>query len=205
MATKVKKLPAATKAIHNAAIDMSKKEAQYLLEEFYKLKTVQQSAKSHLRCLNQLQLQNDALKFFTNNICNIRYQATTILGIWAEQFPEAKWARMINGIGAVISAGLVIYIDIDKAKSYSSLRKWAGQMPDSRVLTLHNADKLALESIDLFGEDITDEHIHWLAKKAGKDFDIFKVFCRTKNKPSQWTKVIGAMRAADYCTGLRRV
>lgn len=192
------------KDIRVAAADMSVKEAQYLLEDFYRLKKFLQSTKEHDRLLVKLGTTHNCVAFSRKQIRNHRDAMREMLDIWSENYPEAKWAKRIRGIGSIIASGLAAYIDIDKAKNISSLWKWAGQEPKSRPPTMKQTIRLQDEAVELYGDIPTEEHVKWLAAKLGRNPKTWMRFCTSKTRGINWYSITRAMRHPEYCPMLRQ-
>lgn len=202
---KIKRLTPPTKDIRSAAIDMSNREARFMVEDFYRWVGLAQSSRDHRRILDKENLVNDSIGFMTKQIRNMRDQYRDILDIWSEQFPSAKWAKSIRGVGPVISAGLAAYVDIDKCHNISSLWKYAGQTPNSRPMTLIELDVLIQQAMDQYGRDITEDHVIWIAQQVGKDEEKLLAFSKSKYRGLTWSKFTRAIRYPTYNKMLKRI
>lgn len=204
---RVKKLPSVSKDVRIAAADMSIQEARMILKDYVNMQGVQQSTRAHVRLLKKQGTSNAALNFIANNTDYIRrYQFREILGIWGDQYPEARWAKSIRGIGPIIGAGLICHINFDKVNSSSSLAYRAGLTPDSRRMTMRAADALIVRSMDLYGDTtLTDDHIKWICTQENLDFESFHKFCRKKGKPYNWNKLLIALRWPSYDPMLKKI
>jgi hypothetical protein len=201
---KVKKLVSPPKDIRVAAVDMSQKEAQYLLEDFYRLKAFQQSTREHDRLLIKTNTSHDCVAFTRKNCRNLRDGIRLQLDIWSENYPEAKWAKKIRGIGPIIAAGLAVYIDFNKAKNHYSIWAWAGQTPTSRPPLSKKVHALIDESVELFGDIPTDKHVEWIADKLGKNYETWRKFCTHNIHGYSWWRIHRAMTYPEYSLGLKQ-
>ncbi len=203
---KIQRLGAPPKDIRNAAVDMSVREARFMIEDFYRWVALAQAAKDHRRVLDKEDLINHSVGFMAKQIRNMRDQYRSFLDIWSEQYPAAKWAKdSIRGVGPVIAAGLAAYIDIEKAKTISSIWRYAGVDPNSRRMTLVEVDTLIQSSMNQFGDDITEEHVRWIAKQAGKDPEKILAFSRSKKRGLTWPKLSRAIRWPSYNPMVKRI
>jgi hypothetical protein len=202
---KIQRLGAPPKDIRNAAVDMSVREARFMIEDFYRWVGLAQASKDHRRILDKEDLTNYSVGFMSKQVRNMRDQYRLFLDIWSEQYPAAKWAKSIRGIGPVIAAGLAAYIDIDKAKSISSIWRYAGVDPNSRRMTLVETDALIQDAMDKFGTEISDKHVIWISGRIGKDPEKLLAFSRSKKRGLTWPKLSRAIRWPSYNPMVKRI
>ena len=203
--TKIKKISGPTKDIRAAALDMSNKEAEYLLRDFFKLLGVQLSTSGHVYILKKQNLDGPAAKYISLEAKAIRRHIIELLDIWTENFPTARWVKSIRGFGPIIAAGMTILVDIDKAPKISSLYRWAGLTPNSRRLSMKEAYKLIEEVSDALGDELTEEHLKWLARKLNKKEESFIKAAGGRNKEPSWELLLRALQWPEYNLLLKKV
>ena len=70
------------------------------------------------------------LKGFYDMLASLELRIKTILEIFANKDPVARWCLEVKGIGPVIAAGLVALIDIHKAPTAGHIWSYAGINPN---------------------------------------------------------------------------
>ncbi len=193
--------PPMPKDLRYSAVDMSVREAQYLVKEALSWKGLRQAAKNHQRILEKYHESHEAVKFVMNSTRVLGRNITNFLDIWTDNFPAAKWVKSLRGLGPLIAGGLAAYIDIEKAQKPSSVWKYAGFTPNSKRVSIKAADALLGASMDKIGDVVTVEHIVYIAEELGQDPKKALRFC----KQHTWKKLDAYIRSPNYEPTLRKI
>jgi hypothetical protein len=205
---RLKKLDRIGQDVRVAALDMTIPEVRIIYRDYLGLQKFQQSTRAHVNYLKKEGIPNTAMKFIANNTNYIRqYQFTEIFDIWTDKFPEARWVKSINGFGPAVAAGLMCYCDFDKANNSSSFAQWAGLTPEAKKITKKCADKLITDSMDQYGDNDspTEDHLRWICKQVGYNFDVWHKFCRKQGQPYNWNKVYIALVIPKFSLNFHKV
>lgn len=118
------------KDMKEAAKTLKTHEARYLVDMYYTMQDYRKSTDNQIRSCEEepsilLSWMADQNRVTENNI-------KRSLDIYSSHHPIGIWAKGIVGIGPVISAGLLAYIDIEKAPTVGAIWKYAGLDPSSK-------------------------------------------------------------------------
>lgn len=75
------------------------------------------------------------LQFIEAQFKNTEETISKFLGYYAKNHPVGRWMLSIKGVGPVIAAGMLAYIDINKAKTAGSIWSYAGWDGSRKVRT----------------------------------------------------------------------
>lgn len=123
-----------SKDIREAAATMGQAEAQVLVSFYYKWQKDRIRAASRIKKAQERNEPHATIEHFFSNFQILERQARNALHRYAKSRPEGEWALSITGIGPVLAAGLMAYIDIDRAPYAGSLMTYAGQNPARKWL-----------------------------------------------------------------------
>lgn len=195
----IKALP---KDLRYNAVDMSVREAKYLVKESLSWKGLKQAANNHARILNDHHDANECVKWVMNNTRQIGRNINYFFDIWTDQFPASRWVKSMPGLGPFIAAGLAVHIDIEKAPKPSSVWKYAGFTPTSKRVSKDASDELIQSLMDKYGDVVTEQHIIATAENLGLDPDKAIRFCAGKHT---WKKLDAYIRKPNYEPTLRKI
>lgn len=117
-----------SKDMRNASINLSAKEARFLVDTYYQMQKERCIAANRVRAMNNephllmawLKKQNEFLE----------KQIAISLDVYSANHPIGDWMRSICGIGPTISAGILAHIDITRAQTAANLWTFAGLDPN---------------------------------------------------------------------------
>jgi len=93
--------------------------------------------------------------------------------IYADQSVAGRWAVANPGVGPLISASLLAYINLNKCgDNPQKLWRYAGLDPTSSWATYAEIDPKIAASKLLYGKNISKKHIKWLCKYFNKKYEI---------------------------------
>lgn len=196
--------PRPRKNVLAAAPDMTKREARFMVEDFLRWKSLYMAHREHQRLLKKEHLPTDCTNFMVNTILRTRKFYREFLGLWAQNFPAARWALKINGVGGFIAGGLAAFIDVEKTKGVQSIWKYAGQTPKSRTPTIKRIYAMAYEAEKQFGPDISEDHVRFIAKSLALNPESVLKFSK-KHGEITWKNLIGACKHPTYNPTLKQI
>jgi hypothetical protein len=106
---------------------ISAAEVRYLFRQYDLLQNVRQRAVAQSRYI-----QSPRVDWLGNQSIRLERQLTRILEQFAKSHPVGQWMLGIRGIGPIIAAGFLAYIDIEKAPTAASIWRYAGLDPTLR-------------------------------------------------------------------------
>ena len=120
------------KDVREAAINLSRNEARFLVDSYYQLQDNRIRAAGQIRSIDQSDEPEPhaVLSWLFEQNRLLENEIKKALGTFSQSHPVGRWSESITGIGPVISAGLLAHIDMAKTHSPSSILKFAGQVPN---------------------------------------------------------------------------
>lgn len=101
-----------SKDIKQAAKTLSFREARYLVDLYYQMQDNRKRAGSQIGAMTKDAEPHATLDWFSTQSTTLESRTKAILDSYSEGFEIGRWSREIVGIGPVIAAGLIAYIDI---------------------------------------------------------------------------------------------
>lgn len=126
-----------TKDLRNSAKLMTPKQARYLVDLYYQIQEYRMRAANQKRAAIQGAEEvedrepHELVSWTHQQMEKLEGQIRTALDKYSNSQPEGEWARSILGVGPVIAAGLIGYIDGD-SPCISSVWRFAGLDPTIR-------------------------------------------------------------------------
>jgi hypothetical protein len=118
------------KDIKAAASSLSDNEARYLVDTYYTVQKYRITSSNQIGSMDEE--PNDILRFFLGDFETLENQLKLILGAYAKSKPIGRWLLDIKGIGPVIAAGLIAYIDISRVQTAGQIQAYAGLDPTKK-------------------------------------------------------------------------
>lgn len=112
-----------------AAATLGDAEARFLVDSYYIAQKNRMRGDSQIRALSALGEPADVLRYFTKQFRTVECQLRGALDRYSMGHPVGIWSRSIVGIGAVLGAGFLAYIDIDQAPTVGHIWRFAGLDP----------------------------------------------------------------------------
>ena len=194
-----------SKNVLASAVDMSRREARFLVEDYFRWKKLYMAHLNHLNLLKKEYLPTDCTNFLNKSAKKFRIYYSEFLGLWAQNFPAAHWAMKLNGISGFTAGALAAFIDVEKTKNVASVWKYAGQTPNSRPPTVKRIYWAASEAErQLGGPTATEDHVRFIAKRLALDPENVLLFCK-KHGEITWKNLIGACKHPTYNPTLKQV
>jgi len=120
-----------TKAMKAQAAAMGRDEARYLVDTYYQMQDDRKRAANQVRASEQGADASplELVGWLAGHTAAIEHRIESLLKAWSEAHPVGAWAMSIKGVGPIISAGLLAYIDIRKAPTVGHIWRFAGLDP----------------------------------------------------------------------------
>jgi hypothetical protein len=117
------------------------------------------------------------LDFFGDCQADIEGDLRKALKKFAEASPVGLWMMLQDGVAEVIAAGLLAYIDIERAPTAGAIWALAGLDPTQRWISRTEADKLVKDFV--VGASPSDDDVQVLCGQTGKKFATVHRFAST--------------------------
>ena len=115
-------------------LEINDYQARGLVKTYYDLQDYRITSASRCRKLTEEEEPHAFASFLTQEMEHMENMIKTALDGYSNSQKIGKWARSICGIGPVISAGLMAYIDIEECPVVSHLWRFAGLDPTTKWL-----------------------------------------------------------------------
>lgn len=118
--------------VKESLVTIKQSELRYLVDAYYQSQDDRITKDGQVRAINQ-GFDGEgyepplALTWVARNRRNEEEQIKKMLDIYTDNHPVGKWAKDTIGIGPVLSAALIAYMDIDKCKHAGQFLSYAGQ------------------------------------------------------------------------------
>lgn len=126
-----------------AAGTLSEGEVRFLVDAFYQIQEDRKRSSNQVLSLETSGEPHSLISWFAGQNERFEDQIKAALGAYSLSHPVGEWVRSICGIGPVIAAGLLAYIDVKDPRT-SVAQKWrlAGLDPDVKWLASAETRKL---------------------------------------------------------------
>ena len=183
-----KKLKSEIREISNPSRD----EIRMLINLFYQMQANRIALSNQIRSIKQenpdggKESQIDVLDNFMKNMAIMELNAQDTLEIICQSTEVGRWLRQIKGIGPVLAAGCLAYLDVTGKEYASQFISYAGLNDNNRpFIGRVGAERIAKEVFT--GDSITDEDVARFANATKWDIKYLteKAFDQEKQK---WSK-----------------
>ena len=118
-----------TRDLAKASVTLSDMEARFLVSAYYTAQENRIGTNNQVRAASKAEEPHAVLSWFADQHEVIENQVKRALDKYTEGHPMGAWMREIYGIGPVISAGLLAYIDITQCPTVGHIERFAGIDP----------------------------------------------------------------------------
>jgi hypothetical protein len=119
-----------SKDILQSMQSMTDKEVKFLVQTYYIIQETRIQVSNRYQALLKEQMPNQFWTWAFNEFEKFENQIKKALKKWVEQQPIwTEWAVNVKGLGPIIIAGMVAYVDINKINSAGQLISYAGLVP----------------------------------------------------------------------------
>jgi hypothetical protein len=125
----------ASRDIMKAARKLGPQEARFLVDAYYMMQEDRKRASNQVRALGESDEPNSILHYLSEQSTVLENQIKLALDHYTKNHPVGEWLRSIDGIGPVIAAGLLAYVNIEKAPTAGHIWRIAGLDPTVKWLS----------------------------------------------------------------------
>ena len=159
-----------TKDARMAARNMSQREARYLVDLYYGMQDQRIRDANQVRALSQSTEPHEGIAWVLGQSEALERAVASMLDQYSqhERTGMGAWAREIVGIGPVIAAGFVAYLDIEPPPTVGHWWRFAGLDSTNEWLGTEKAEKI-VKTVVPHGKAISDEQIAEIATILGRN------------------------------------
>jgi hypothetical protein len=119
-----------TRDLKKATSTLSPREARYLVDMFYAIQKLRISSGNQVRAMTGSKEPHEVISWFSGNAAVLEKQIERALGAFAMTHKVGEWCmEKVFGLGPVMTAGLIAFIDIEKANVPGKIYGFAGLNP----------------------------------------------------------------------------
>ena len=156
-----------TRDIKASVQEVDPQEVRQLISMYYAIQDYRIESAGQIRALKAGEKPIQFLSWLFDNMRRLEDNIKSALDYYTDVEPSGMgaWAKSIYGIGPVLSAALIAYIDIEKAPYAGHIERFGGLDPKQKWLGREGATKLVREMLPA-GVSITDAAIVEVAAAA---------------------------------------
>lgn len=117
------------KDIKNSASILDMQSARVVVDAFYQVQTFRMALASQIRSEKKAGESCKFLEFLLTNMQITENNIKGALTVFVQPHEIYKWLKTVYGIGDIISAGLIAYIDIERCQTAGQIFTYAGLCP----------------------------------------------------------------------------
>lgn len=118
-----------TKDLKEAVFMLGSDSIRYLVDTYYRIQMQRIRASNQVRTLAENEKPNIFVKWTADRFLELEKRIKALLDEWTDSQPLGVWCKSIKGIGSILAAGLMSYIDIEKAPTVGHIWRYAGLDP----------------------------------------------------------------------------
>lgn len=115
-----------TRDLRDAASTLSDREARFLVDSYYVMQELRKRSRSQERALSQSAEPHSLINWFGDQSQTIENQLVRALQVYADSHLMGDWLDQVFGVGPVLSAGFLAYVDMDHCPTVGHLWAYAG-------------------------------------------------------------------------------
>jgi hypothetical protein len=168
LAVKPLKVSRLNAELRQQAREMGMQQARYLVDAYYSMQEYRKSGANKMRAVDNGDTPPmPLLDWLTGQFATLEVRLRDLLGNYAQGSPVGEWSLSQVGIGPVLAAGLLAYIDMGIAKTPGHIYRFAGLDPTQEWMGAAKAkDRVALYAVDDRGV-MLDEDLAQIATSVG--------------------------------------
>lgn len=199
-----------TREMREAAQSMERREARFLVDAYYQ---IQESRQRHSNQRTAGYGEDEPpymlVDWLAAHTASIELRLANLLKAYANGNPVGVWSQTICGIGPIIAAGLLAYIDITRAPTVGHIWRYAGLDPTHTWLGKEGAKKLVREHLG--GREkgpVTFEEIAKVANAVNrKPENVLALMERPTQsgavRPQTVATLVSVLAAQPWCANLK--
>lgn len=137
-----------TRDLKLAAVTLSLAEVRFLADSYYQIQEYRKASSNQVLSLENSGEPHSLISWLTAQNETLENQLKRALDAWTEQQPVGRWCKSHKGVGPIITAGLLAYIDITKAPTAGHIWRYFGLDPSREWLGKDRSAKLVAELMD---------------------------------------------------------
>lgn len=115
-----------SKDLKDAAVTLDENEVRFLVDAYYQMQKDRIRSDNQARALSETKEPHDILLWLGQQSLHLEKEIQKVLLAYTKSHMMGSWLLSIKGIGPVISAGLLAYIDINIANTAGKIWSYAG-------------------------------------------------------------------------------
>lgn len=115
-----------SKDLKAAAVNLKETEVRFLVDAYYQMQGDRIRSGNRIRALSQSGEPHEVINWLGSQSEILEGQIKGALDVYSKNHLMGEWLRSIDGIGPVISAGLLAHIDIERAFTAGHIWSFAG-------------------------------------------------------------------------------
>lgn len=191
-----------------SSVTLTEDEARYVVSYYYQIQEWRKAAGSRIFQQDKEKAPHLVLSWFFNNLEQMETDIKKALDVYSNSKEIGRWSKSITGIGPVIAAGLIAYIDMRPSEKYptsfSTVAKvWRFAGLDSTISWL-GRDK-ARELLATYYPDstLTELEVREIAVRTNRNQDSFLRMCEVTDGKAKREKVLIALARRPWNAGLK--
>jgi hypothetical protein len=200
-----------SKDLRETARKATREEASHVVDLYYLQQEKRIAIGNQLRTLEAAGHSTELLSHFYMQFATLEKQAAAALGEWSLSTEVGRWSRETLGIGPVLAAGLMAYIDMQRCPTVGHIWRYGGYDPTLEWLGTKKATELVDQVVEK-GVRPTMDDIELIAVMVNRSADSILALARTEDEnpdeePSQLiptrAKLIAALARRPYNAKLK--
>lgn len=192
----VQGLSSISKKIKESVVGLTLPQVRYLVDSYYQIQECRVSLDNQARSLKQgYDITVDgakdahplAIQWVSSAFRNDEGQIKKMLDIYTDSIPMGRYLKSVVGIGPVLAAGLLAYLNIDKVNHANQFISYAGLNDNNNPwLGKTGASALVKELKTMFPDEdpkkLSDDVFIEICRRTHRSFESVRVFSQVQEK-----------------------
>lgn len=157
-----------SKDLTEAAKRLTASQARYFVDRYYQIQEDRIRAEHQVRHAEEAKEPNRLLGWVAEKAWKMEQTMKKALDVYADQQTAGGWAKSMRGIGPVLAAGLLAYIDIHQAPTVGHIWRFAGLDPTQTWLGREKAEALVREVVGRKSGELSDDEVAAIAARVNQ-------------------------------------
>ena len=140
MLPEIKMIDKASKDTRSKIVNLGQEEIKYIIGTYYDMQDSRIRANNQSKALNTREKPNELLSWLRDCDHLIENEIKKTMEHYVKYFEIGNWLNNITGIGPVISAGLIAFVDFEKAKTAGNIFRLADLDPSITWMGVKGAE-----------------------------------------------------------------
>lgn len=137
--------------LKKAAEELGRDEARYLCDTYYMMQDHRIRSSNRKKAMERAEEPVFMVGWLQTHQKKMEDTIKKVLGLYAERFRAGRWMQSIQGIGPIISAGMLAHLDVTKTETAGGFWRYAGLDPKVTWLGRKKAETMVGEMMDKYG------------------------------------------------------